>query len=123
MGKTKVVIDADAERQATGVEVRMGGKTYVGLEPTIEEMREVAEILPDTDVDETAAPGVQLNASLDMLYPQLEKLLREQVQTENGKGTELGDPPPQDLVEKHLSVKQAARILRALTAEDDEGNG
>jgi hypothetical protein len=130
--RKRLVIDVAKERAEAGVEVKLpNGKVYIGLEPTIDQMREIADLLPELEAagsDEELVSSDVMKANLDSLYPQLQALLREQlyegVDPHGGPGQEpkptgeLGGPPPQDELEKHLTVAQAARILNALTNAD-----
>lgn len=137
--------DADKMAEEGSLEVTIGGHVFIAQEPTLKTMKELANRIPDPPKPEKDADGKviprpekeQLEESVESLYPQLEVLLAAQesfeyereVEDEDAKEGEKktkkkkvkvaeGAPPPQDYVEKHLSMRRAGEMIQELMGED-----
>jgi hypothetical protein len=133
--------DADEKAKEGSLEVTMGGHVFIAEEPTLRTMKEMANRIPDAPKPEKDADGKviprsekeELEESVESLYPQLEVLLAAKEAFEYEREVEEegsdkpkkkkvkvaeGDPPPQDYVEKHLSMRRAGEMIQELMGED-----
>lgn len=104
--KRSAILDLD---EVLTQEVRLGGRTWHAVEPTIAVMREMTRALPDLDSgDDNAA-----DAAMATIFPQVQRILRD---------PETGLAPSQEFIERHLTARNFGRLMEALNEEAHEGN-
>lgn len=97
------------------LKVRLGGRFWEAVEPTIRVNRELTETLPDDDdASGDVMSKVSALKSLDSLYPQIAQVLRD---------PESLRPPSRDFVEQHLTGRMFGKLMQALNEDAAEGNG
>jgi hypothetical protein len=93
----------------TSIKVRLGGKVWEAVEPTIEVNKDLTRALPKIEGDDAEAALQALNS----IYPQVARVLRS---------TEDGLPPSQEFVDRHLSGRNFGRLMERLNSDAQEGN-
>lgn len=97
------------------LEVKLGGKTLLAREQTVEKNKEVlrsiakSEDAAGKDDENSTKAGLK---ALDSVYDQVEEILID-------KAT--GKPPSRNFVEKHLTNARLRKLMENLGEEDDEG--
>jgi hypothetical protein len=103
-------VDLDLDELNT-LTVRLGGRKWRAIEPTIEVNKILSAAIPVISGD--AATSDDAIAMLHAIYPQVREILRD---------PSTDEPPSREFVERHLSGRNFGRLMEKLTEDAQEGN-
>lgn len=113
-----VVADLDLDQLNT-ISVKLGGRVWQAIEPTIGVSKKLAEALPtiergeDVDEDDENAEDIRAEAvaALESIIPQVQEVLRD---------PSTGERPTAEFIETYLTGRNFGRLMERLNAEEEK---